>query len=88
MKLLPAAVQAELEGCRVKLAEKEGKIYEDANKIHEEWDRGGEEGQNEMKGMWQEQLRDDPVWETGADSWASNGIWQELYREFWEEKHY
>ncbi|XP_014562180.1 hypothetical protein COCVIDRAFT_84881 [Bipolaris victoriae FI3] len=86
MNLLPPGVQVELEDRRAKLAEKEAKIHQDANKIYEEWDIAGEKGQNKMKRMWQGQLSDDPAWETGAESWGSNQIWQELYREFWQEK--
>ncbi|KAF5851838.1 hypothetical protein GGP41_000580 [Bipolaris sorokiniana] len=81
LKMLPqGSIQDELRYRRAKLVEKKDKIDEESRKIQQQWNRGGQEQRSEMKRMWQQQLSNDPEWETGGEDWSSNRIWQEINR--------
>jgi hypothetical protein len=63
------------------LAEKRERIWQDARRIREEWERGGIEEQRQIQRMWKEQLENDPAWETEEEVGEKSRLWQE----FWEE---
>jgi hypothetical protein len=77
VKLLP---RGEFEERREMVAEKRERIWQDARKIREEWERGGIEEQRQIQRMWKEQLENDPAWETGEEVGEKSRVWQE----FWE----
>ncbi|XP_014562439.1 hypothetical protein COCVIDRAFT_32903 [Bipolaris victoriae FI3] len=71
-------IQDELVDYRNELSENHTKSEEETRKIQQQWNRAGQEQRNEMKRMWQQQLRNDPAWETGVEDWSKNRIWQEI----------
>jgi hypothetical protein len=81
LQLLPQAIRGEFKERERILGEKRKKIEQEARKIHEEWERGGEQQQREIQCMWREQLENDAAWEMGEDACYRGQGWQE----FWEE---
>ncbi|USP77682.1 hypothetical protein yc1106_04956 [Curvularia clavata] len=74
--MLPEAVQGDLEEGRARVAKKREEMAQRGERIREEWNSAGQEQQREIRRLWLEQLRDDPLWETGEGSWIDNRLWQ------------
>lgn len=49
--------------------------------MREGWDRSSREERRKIRRTWQEQLQNDPLWETGAETWQSNRLWQDFLQE-------
>lgn len=76
--MLPEEVQGDLEEGRARVAKKREEMTQRGERIREEWNSAGQEQQREIRRLWLEQLRDDPLWETGEGSWIDNRLWQEF----------
>ena len=79
--ILPKAIRQDFERRSLILEGKREEIRQRLEELREGWDRSSRQERRKIRRTWQEQLQNDPLWETGAETWQSNRLWQDFLQE-------
>lgn len=72
--LLPELLASIFRGRKKALVEMNDDLYRQYDKLAERWNTQGEQTRKEIQGMWIEQLKNDPAWDTGEKAEESR-LW-------------